>query len=138
MLRIDVDGMLALNERVGHEIGDTVIASLAALLRARLRASDVVARIGGDEFLVLLPDTTPDAGIALAEGLRGLTAELSPAETDELTVSVGVASFPVDAESARDLLDSAEQALVSAKTAGGNRVYAVEPPDPWSLFNETA
>jgi diguanylate cyclase (GGDEF)-like protein len=137
MLRIDVDGMLTLNDRVGHEIGDGVIASLATLLRGRLRSSDVVARIGGDEFLVLLPDTTPDAGVALAEGLRALTSGLTPPETDDqLTVSVGVASFPVDAESSRDLLDSAERALASAKQAGGDRVFAVEPPDPWSLFNE--
>jgi diguanylate cyclase (GGDEF)-like protein len=139
MLRIDVDGMLALNDRLGHEIGDTVIASLAVLLRARLRSSDVVARVGGDEFLVLLPDTTRDSGITLAEGLRALTSELTPAETtDLLTVSVGVASFPVDAESARDLLDSVERALTSAKMAGGNRVFAVEPPDPWSMFSESS
>jgi diguanylate cyclase (GGDEF)-like protein len=139
MLRVDVDGMLALNDQLGHELGDTVIASLAALLRARLRSSDVVARTGGDEFLVLLPDTTREAGVALAEGLRALTSELTPVEaTDQLTVSVGVASFPVDAESARGLLDSAERALESAKSAGGNRVFAVEPPDPWSLFTESS
>ena len=139
MLRVDVDGMLALNDRIGHELGDTVIASLAALLRARLRSSDVVARVGGDEFLVLLPDTTRDAGVALAEGLRALTSELTPVEaSDQLTVSVGVAAFPVDAESARDLLDAAEEALLSAKSAGGNRVFAVEPPDPWTLFSESS
>ena len=53
-------------------------------------------------------------------------------------MSVGVASFPVNAESARDLLDSAEEALASAKSAGGNRVFAVEPPDPWTLFSESS
>lgn len=138
LLRVDVDGMLALNDRVGHETGDSVIVSLASLLRARLRSSDVVARVGGDEFLVLLPNTSPEAGIALAEGLRALTGELTPLDAiDQLTVSVGVASFPLDAESPRDLLDAAERALTSAKSAGGNRVYAVEPPDPWTLFNES-
>jgi diguanylate cyclase (GGDEF)-like protein len=138
LLRVDVDGMLALNDRVGHETGDSVIVSLATLLRARLRSSDVVARIGGDEFLVLLPNTAPEAGVALAEGLRSLTCELTPLDAlDQLTVSVGVASFPLDAESPRDLLEAAERALRSAKTAGGNRVYAVEPPDPWTLLNDS-
>lgn len=137
LLRVDVDGMLALNDRVGHETGDSVIVSLASLLRARLRASDVVARIGGDEFLVLLPNTSPEAGVALAEGLRSLTGELTPLDAlDQLTVSVGVASFPLDAESPRDLLDAAERALSSAKSAGGNRVFAVEPPDPWLLLGD--
>ena len=139
LLRVDVDGMLALNDRVGHETGDSVITSLASLLRARLRSSDVVARIGGDEFLVLLPNTSPEAGVALAEGLRALTCELTPLDAlDQLTVSVGVASFPLDAESPRDLLESAERALSSAKSAGGNRVFAVEPPDPWTLLNESS
>lgn len=138
LLRVDVDGMLALNDRVGNETGDTVIVSLASLLRARLRSSDVVARIGGDEFLVVLPNTPAEAGVALAEGLRSLTGELTPYDAlDQLTVSVGVASFPLDAESPRDLMEATDRALSSAKSAGGNRVFAVEPPDPWLLLGDS-
>jgi diguanylate cyclase (GGDEF)-like protein len=137
LLRIDVDRMLELSDDVGRESGDLAIASLAALLRARLRSSDMVARVGGDEFLVALPGTAGEEAVVLAESLCALVGELTPPEASaKLTVSVGISAFPVDAESPLDLLASAERALVSAKADGGNRVTAVEPPDPWTLLND--
>lgn len=135
-LRVDVDGIAAVNDRFGAETADGIIQSLAAVLRARLRESDLVARVGGDEFLALLPDTGSDEAIALAEGLCRLAREFTPpGSPDPVTVSVGVASFPVDAESATELLQAADRALLAAQTAGGDRVAAVEPPDPWELLS---
>jgi diguanylate cyclase (GGDEF)-like protein len=135
VMRIDLDGIANLNDRLGAEAGDGVIHSLAAVLHARLRASDMVARFGGDEFLVLLPDTGADLAIELGEGLCRLARELTPAGApDPVTVSVGVASFPLDGELATDVLAAAERALLGSKTAGGDRVTAVDPPDPWSLL----
>jgi diguanylate cyclase (GGDEF)-like protein len=136
-LRLDVDGLARLNDRLGTETGDGVIAGVGALLRARLRTSDVVARIGGDEFLAILPDTSVETAVALAQGLRGLVGEMTPPTSpDPVTVSVGVAAFPQDADDVFGLLAAAERALLSAKSAGGNRVFAVEPPDPWALLDD--
>lgn len=135
-LRVDVDGIAAVNERFGHEAGDAIIQSLAAVLRARLRASDLVARVGGDEYLALLPDTGSAEAVGLGEGLCRIAREFTPpGAADPVTVSVGVASFPVDADTPTDLLEAAERALLAAQTAGGDRVAAVEPPDPWDLLS---
>jgi diguanylate cyclase (GGDEF)-like protein len=137
MMRVDLDGIAGLNDRLGTEAGDGVIQSLAAVLRARLRSSDLVARFGGDEFVVLLPDTAAEVAVELAEGLCRLARELTPpGANDPVTVSVGIASFPLDGESAQDVLTAAERALLDAKTAGGDRVTAVDPPDPWSLLSD--
>lgn len=136
-LRIDVDGLATLNDRLGTETGDGVVAGIGALLRARLRTSDVVARIGGDEFLAILPDTPVETAVELAQALRTLAGEMTPPSSpDPVTVSVGVAAFPTDGEDAFALLAAAERALLSAKSAGGNRVFAVEPPDPWALLDD--
>jgi diguanylate cyclase (GGDEF)-like protein len=136
-MRIDLDGISALNDRLGNEAGDGVIQSLAAVLRARLRSSDLVARFGGDEFVVLLPDTAAEVAVELGEGLCRLARELTPpGATDPVTVSVGISSFPLDGETASEVLDSAERALLGAKSAGGDRVASVDPPDPWSLLSD--
>ena len=137
VMRIDLDGISSINDRLGHETGDGVIQSLAAVLRARLRSSDLVARFGGDEFVVLLPDTAAEIAVELGEGLRRLARELTPpGATDPMTVSVGISSFPLDGETANDVLAAAERALLGAKSAGGDRVTSVDPPDPWSLLSD--
>lgn len=136
VMLVDLDGIAALNDQLGAEAGDDVIYSLAALLRARLRTSDLVARVAGDEFLAVLPNTQSDDVLELARGLCRLARELTPrGAPDPVTVSVGVASFPLDGEVAADVIAAAEKALLEAKTAGGDRVTAVDPPDPWSLID---
>jgi diguanylate cyclase (GGDEF)-like protein len=136
VMRVDLDGIAALNDHLGTEAGDDVIYSLAALLRARLRTSDLVGRVAGDEFLVLLPSTSSDAAVELAQGLCRLAHELTPrGAAGTVSVSVGVASFPLDGETATDVMAAAERALIEAKSAGGDRVTAVDPPDPWTLLD---
>lgn len=135
VMRIDVDGISSLNDRLGAEVGNGLIHSLAAILRARMRTSDLVARFGFDELLVVLPDTQTDVGVQLGEDLRRLAHELTPSgAADTVTVSVGVASFPIDGDTCADVLASAERALLVAQTEGGDRVAATEPPDPSELF----
>jgi diguanylate cyclase (GGDEF)-like protein len=135
-IRVDIDGIAVLTDRFGGEAGDSVVQSLAAILRARLRASDLVARVGADEFLAVLPDTGSTEAVALGEGLRRLAREFTPSGSpDPVTVSVGVASFPVDAEAGAELLAAAERALLAAQTAGGDRVTVLSPPDPWELLS---
>lgn len=136
VMRIDVDGSGARNARLGTEAGDAVLQSLATLLASRLRQSDLVARYGGDEFLVLLPETPSEFAVQLGNGLRELARELTPSgAADPVTVSVGVASFPYDGEHTAEVLAAAERALLRCKAAGGDLVAASEPPDPSQLLD---
>ena len=135
VMRIDVDGISELNDRLGAPAGNGVIHALAAVLRTRMRTSDLVARFGFDELLVVLPDTTADVGVSLGDDLRRLAYELTPTgSAQDVTVSVGVAAFPVDGSTTSDVLSAAERALLVAQAEGGDRVATTEPPDPRSLF----
>ena len=137
VMRIDVDGIARINDRLGKETGDGILRSLAVALRSRLRMSDLIARFGGDEFIVMLPDTEAEHAFELGEALCRLARELTPAgATDPVTVSVGIASFPPDGDTARDLLLAAERALLGAKGSGGNCVSTSDPPGPWSLYTD--
>jgi len=113
---LDVDHFKELNDEHGHAAGDRVLAGVAAAVRRRLRAEDHVGRLGGDEFLALLPDAGDEAAATAAEGLRSsvVTAGLSA------TISVGWATWA--GEDAERLLERADTALYDAKAAGRDRV----------------
>src|SRR4051794_12970797 len=123
LLLVDADRFKNVNDEHGHAIGDIVLRELAHRLRERVRREDLVGRWGGEEFLVALPETTPDAAAAVAEALRAAVSG-TPVVAGEselpLTVSIGVAAWtggPVD-----DLVDRADRALYAAKAAGRDRV----------------
>ena len=113
---LDVDHFKELNDEHGHAAGDRVLAGVAAAVRRRLRAEDHVGRLGGDEFLALLPDAGDEAAATAAEGLRSsvVAAGLSA------TISVGWATWA--GEDAERLLERADTALYDAKAAGRDRV----------------
>jgi two-component system, cell cycle response regulator len=119
LLVVDADRFKALNDRYGHLAGDAVLRGLAARLRERVRAEDLAARLGGEEFVVVAPDTGPAGAAALAEDLREAVAA-SPLEVGRLavpvTVSVGWASWA--GEDVDGLLGRADRALYAAKAAG--------------------
>jgi diguanylate cyclase (GGDEF)-like protein len=122
---VDVDGFKRVNDGFGHAAGDDVLVEFARRLRAKVRSYDVVARIGGDEFLVLLPGATQRDAISVAERLRE-AIESAPfgaktGHAHRVTASLGVA--PVMAMSSEgDLLAGADAALYVAKNNGGNQV----------------
>ena len=122
---IDVDHFKAVNDNYGHAVGDEVLVALAGMLEGALRQSDVVARLGGEEFAVLLPETDGELALKITDRLRQ-TIEGSPmrsrAGAIELTVSAGIAERKADTTSVADLLDRADTALYAAKDAGRNRV----------------
>jgi diguanylate cyclase (GGDEF)-like protein/PAS domain S-box-containing protein len=127
LLLLDLDHFKYVNDTLGHQAGDHVIARVAKLLAARLRESDVLARLGGDEFAVLLPKANLTAATRVAEDLlTALRAEriAVPGTSDRtITASIGVAMFERgDALSGEDVLVSADLAMYDAKEAGRNQL----------------
>lgn len=126
LLMIDIDHFKDFNDTFGHPFGDKVLKVIADLLIKNLREVDTVARFGGEEFVVLLPDTAREGALVVAEKLRHLVEiERFSGEHQRilpLTVSVGIAAFPDDARDMDDLIDHSDVALYEAKDAGRNRV----------------
>jgi diguanylate cyclase (GGDEF)-like protein len=125
---VDLDFLREINNTHGHLAGDAVIVAVADVIRRNVRASDVAARFGGEEFAILLPGTAREAALQIAERIRRGVAELAISSGQgaplHATVSVGVAAFPVDADDARSLVHAADVALYRAKGAGRNLVVA--------------
>ncbi len=127
LLMIDVDGLRAVNDTRGHPAGDKLLAALAAILREGVREVDLPARYGGDEFAVLLPETTLDGAAIAAERLRVAVAGASFDDGLALTLSLGVAATPPLDPEGENLVAQADAALYRAKNSGGNRVALIEP-----------
>ena len=122
-LMIDIDHFKQLNDSVGHQAGDNALRHVADVLQASLRAADHAFRYGGDEFAVLLPDTSAESATALAERLRERIGAIGLGKGITLTASVGVATRPArSALGLEALLLDADRALYAAKDAGRNRV----------------
>ncbi len=126
LLLLDLDRFKEINDGFGHEVGDRVLQHVARLLRTQARRYDVPARIGGEEFALLMPGSGRAQGLAAAERLRAqldaMPLELEPGSL-KVTASFGVASKPT-AQDPQDLLRRADRALYAAKRAGRNRVAA--------------
>lgn len=130
VLLIDIDDFKQINDRYGHSCGDAVLIRLSSLVRGGLRSSDVVARFGGDEISILLPETEKSKAAEVAEKLRGLI-EATPfgwhGEAFNITCSIGIASAPDDRIADwNDLLDKADQALYRGKGTGKNVVFTFD------------
>ena len=121
----DLDHFKHLNDRHGHAAGDQALRRFAEIARAASRRIDSVARIGGEEFALLLPDTEQHSAYLLAERLRRAVKE--PGEQGMPTVSFGVASFPTHAADAEGLMHAADQALYAAKAMGRDRSVIYNP-----------
>lgn len=117
---LDIDHFKEINDRWGHQLGDRCLRLLVELLRPHLRRDDLLARYGGDEFVILLPSTSKEDAREVAERLR-LVVETQTA-APSFTLSLGVAVYPADGDGAERLLQRADQALYRAKTLGRNRV----------------
>jgi len=120
LLAIDLDGFKAVNDTFGHAAGDVVLAEVAVRARACMRASDTIGRIGGDEFLAILPEANAAGAVAVADKLRERLREPYPipAGTAHLAASVGVSVFPDHGRDSDALLRAADQALYAAKREG--------------------
>ena len=119
---IDLDKFKEVNDSLGHLEGDLVLARVGRLLEQKCRQSNVVARYGGDEFIILMPETGIEQAQVLAERLRLWLATDPMLEEHQITGSFGVASFPVHGFSMEDLIRVADAGMYVAKHAGGNQV----------------
>ena len=128
VLMIDIDRFKGINDTHGHQAGDVVIKNVAHILRGSVRLFDVCARFGGDEFAVIMPDSTIESACAIAERIRQRIENFEHGTGDlahlRVTVSLG-ASVSESETGAHDLVHRADQALYSAKRAGTNRVHAI-------------
>ena len=124
---LDLDGFKSVNDGFGHLAGDEVLRELAAAVRPLVRTEQLLARFGGDEMALLLPDVTMEGAAAFAEKIRRLVegrAFCFEGRTIRLTVSIGIAALePRDARP-EDLVSRADERLYEAKRGGGNRVRA--------------
>jgi diguanylate cyclase (GGDEF)-like protein len=119
----DLDDFKKINDLHGHEKGDEVLAAIGAVVSTSLRQSDLAGRSGGEEFLVILPDTDRHGALALAEKLRAAIAGLAvPGVEQAVTGSFGVATYPQDGTDPAGLVRFADRALYRAKSNGKNRV----------------
>ncbi|HEY3492966.1 MAG TPA: EAL domain-containing protein [Solirubrobacterales bacterium] len=128
---IDIDGLKGVNDSFGHQVGDTLIRRVAETLRERVRATDLVARLSGDEFAVLMPQTDTAGALQLGEDLRTQVAEgLGPgSELEEATISVGISMFGGQGEVAAEaVLVAADEAMYQAKKEGRNRIMLFHTP----------
>lgn len=126
IIMIDVDHFKAYNDSFGHLQGDEVLKQIGSLLKKNLREVDTVARFGGEEFVLLLPDTDKRGALIVAEKVRTVIEEhIFPAaqgkKTRQVTISAGVAAYPDDVSEMDDLIDCADIALYRAKENGRNR-----------------
>jgi diguanylate cyclase (GGDEF)-like protein/putative nucleotidyltransferase with HDIG domain len=127
---LDIDGFKLLNDTYGHPTGDVVLRQVASLLREQTRASDIVGRYGGDEYLLILPQTASAEAGALAEKLRSAlveTACVTPSgERIPIQASFGIAAYPQDGRNASELVAAADANLYVSKRRGGDAVTGAE------------
>jgi len=131
LLMMDLDELKLINDRLGHFHGDRVLRAVGEVITQGVRQIDTAARYGGDEFVVLLPETDPTGAFVLAEKIRigvgSMPIEL-PGGVPQPSLSIGVVSYPDDGRNADELIISADGAMYASKRAGKDRVTGVPAP----------
>jgi len=126
VMLFDIDNFKRINDNYGHQAGDIVLQGLAQILLTVSRETDIVVRYGGEEFIVILPNTAEEEAAALAERIKNTVEEtvftLNDSENVNITLSGGIASFPLSAADSKTLLYAADSALYSAKETGKNKI----------------
>jgi diguanylate cyclase (GGDEF)-like protein len=126
LILFDIDNFKQLNDTYGHQAGDDVLHELAGILKSASRETDIVVRYGGEEFIIILPNTPVEDTIHLADRIRALVENNIFLPHHEhglhITLSGGIAAYPMTASDAKSLLNAADTALYSAKSSGKNRI----------------
>ncbi|NBO19940.1 MAG: diguanylate cyclase [Proteobacteria bacterium] len=135
---MDMDHFKSVNDTYGHDVGDMVLKQLSGIIMQASRSSELAARFGGEEFVILMPETDPQSAYNAANRIREIV-ENTPFKINETgdtiarTISIGVASLYPDGDSAESLLKRADEALYEAKHGGRNmvKVSAIMAPKGW-------
>ncbi|MEZ0231309.1 MAG: PAS domain S-box protein [Methylophilaceae bacterium] len=126
LMMLDIDHFKTINDQYGHDVGDTALKEFVVVVKETLRDMDVVGRFGGEEFVVLLPETNKQNAVKIAERIRMLISNkaitASNGQTFNMTVSIGVSQFNADIESLDALIKLTDNALYNAKETGRNKV----------------
>jgi diguanylate cyclase (GGDEF)-like protein len=126
---IDIDDFKLFNDTEGHLAGDEILKNIAHLAKESLRVSDVIARFGGEEFAVIMPQTEKEEALLVAERIRTSVRELLPRiwrtfPKDSITLTIGVSTFPIDGKDRKELIRSADKALYRGKMEGKDRIVS--------------
>jgi diguanylate cyclase (GGDEF)-like protein len=133
LLFIDLDGFKGINDRHGHKAGDLVLRAVGHALKMSVRDVDLIGRAGGDEFVVILPDTDSQCASVVArrinQRLDSISVTVNGEELKGLSASIGISCYPVNAKSRETLLEDADRSMYAAKSAGnGNVVISIARP----------
>ncbi len=127
---IDLDNFKSVNDRFGHAAGDTLLKQVGDSLRTNVRSTDTAARLAGDEFALLMPETGNEVAFVAAERLRGQLVDLMRARGWGVTTSIGLVTYLVAPPSEESALNDADALMYSAKSQGKNRIIArIEPEE---------
>ena len=125
VMMLDIDLFKKVNDTYGHDVGDNVLKLVANILMRNKRAHDIAARFGGEEFVVLLPETSLSGAVVVAERIRMALESFNfkPLGCQHgVTISIGISEFPINGIDTKELVNRADEALYEAKTSGRNRV----------------
>jgi len=131
---IDIDNFKNVNDTLGHSAGDLLLRKVATVLKASFRSSDIIARFGGDEFVVLLPETEADHASALLEKLRLRLLGLPEFKDSSVSASIGAIAYSNAPEQSSDMIKRADTLMYTVKRTGKNRVMLEKAP-PWMTAN---
>ena len=126
---MDIDNFKQINDRYGHRTGDEILNASSSVLLDNIRGCDLASRYGGDEFIIVLPETPATPAWSGAERIRKMLAAMpiqvtnqnGQTEKVDMTLSIGIAEYPTDANSAETLIDLADKALYQAKRLGSDQ-----------------
>lgn len=123
MIFIDIDNFRKFNNEFGHQIGDTVLKKVSQTIKATVRANDKVYRYGGEEIVILLKDCDKKDAFEIAEKIRVNISKLDNSPFPPITISLGISSYPEDGTEIDKIIEACDNALLTAKKLGKNRVF---------------
>jgi diguanylate cyclase (GGDEF)-like protein len=122
---LDLDNFKCVNDRYGHSRGDALLRDVASILKESLRATDIAARVGGDEFVVCFPETSKSQVAPILERLRAAVVAVHPAEECAISASIGATCWDIPPDDIDAMISAADQTMYGVKKGGKNRVEAV-------------
>jgi len=132
----DLDDFKNVNDRLGHPVGDRLLRVFAAAMRAGIRGSDVLCRMGGDEFVLLLPDTDARQAVVVVDRVRGVLTECCRSEETRVTASVGIATYRFPPATVDAMITGADELMYRAKARGGDTVVGNVVVGAWTRWSD--